>query len=502
MASVSDPTRVVNRSAGWSGGVNLRDALPQIRPSEAKVMENGILDQNGAFVKRLGSTFRGTFGAAGDRCLALYTYYRYPAVPQMLMNTSAGKLYYTNDPFADPVVWTEFASGLSTTAPFSFETFKGAVYMGNGVDDFRKWDGTTQTTIPSAPKAAYLRLWKDTLFMTGNSSTPDRIYQSGLGDADIWPVAGWIDIGRGDGDRTTALSTDGQVLIVFKRDRHWTIYDPVTLANRVVDFEKGCESHQSVVEFESEIFFLSRRGICRFFGDSPSEVISSKVDPLFNHEVINFSALSRVTSYIVDNQVGWAIPELGSMDPTIQLEYYPRLAVAASPGARGVGPFVFHRIPSGVFARVRKGTADHLYGAKLGSNRFLELFSPNGLDDGVPFVSVLETDALDMGQPTHTKYIRRLRFYGRGQFQMVLKRNLMDPTYKTFALQLGSDEDPDEVIVNPDAYGRYFQMRFTDAMTASGFKSLDVGSHGVALVAGGWALHQYTIDADIMGVRD
>jgi hypothetical protein len=521
MAVVSDLPGVVTKSAGWAGGVNLRDALPQITADEAKVMENGVLDQRGAFGKRLGCMFRGAFGASGERAMSLYTYYRHPNPPQMLMNTNAGKLYYTNDPFADPVVWTEFATGLSTTKRFSYETFNGVVYMGNGVDDFRKWNGVGQVLFASAPKCPYLRLWKDTLYMSGNDAAPDRIYESAPGDAETWPVDGWIDIGRGDGDSVTALATDGQNLIVFKRNRHWTIYDPVTLNNRVVDFEKGCESHFSVVQFEGEILFLSRRGICRFFGDAPSQIISSKMDPLFDHEVINFATLNMVTSYTTGNQVGWAIPEVGNTEPTFQLEYYPRLASVSEAG-RGAGPFVFHRMPVGVFAHVRKGDTDHLYGAKLEANRFLELFSTDsGFDDGTAFMATLETGAFDMQQPTRTKYIRRFRFYGRGEVQASILRNLSDRTYKAFVLRLGSIPDlwdpvnhkwnegtwgPDEilkeVIINPDAYGRYFQLRFVDAMTDVGAKELDLGSKEYTLVAGGWALHQYTIDATILGVRD
>ena len=516
-----DPAAVMVRSQGWAGGVNQRDALPQIAADEAKVMENGVLDQRGAFGKRLGCDFRGTFGASGERAMTLYTYYRGIQPPQILMQTNAGKLYYTADTTANPIVWTQIATGLSTTRSFSYETFNSSVYMGNGVDDFRKWDGAVLTPFPTAPKAAYLRLWKDTLFMAGSDSLPDRVYESAAGNAESWPVAGWIDIGRGDGDVLTALATDGQNLIVFKRNRHWTIYDPVTLANRVADFEKGCESHESVIEFEGEIFFLSRRGICRYFGDSPASIISSKLDPLFDPTVINLATLGKITSYTVGNQVGWAIPEVGANMPTIQLEYYPRLTAVSPQGVRGSGPFVFHRMPVAVFARVRVGTSDRLYGAKLGTNRFMELFSGVGLDDGSPYVSILESGAFDMGQPTRTKYIRRFRFYGRGTVQVTIKRQLLSGSYKSFVLQMGSLADiwdavndkwntgvwgPDEVIkevvVNPDAYGRYFQLRFVDAMTAVGRKQLNVGSKEYILMAGGWALHQYTVDADLLGVRD
>src|SRR5207344_1111650 len=114
--------------------------------------------------------------------------------------------------------------------------------------------------------------------------------------------------GKGDGDMMTALGSDGTYLIVFKRNRAMTIYDPTTLYNRIVDPEKGCESHFSVVNFESNIYYLSRRGICRYLGDSPSQIISGKLDPLFDPSILNIGALNRVTSYSIHNRVGWALP--------------------------------------------------------------------------------------------------------------------------------------------------------------------------------------------------
>jgi hypothetical protein len=168
MASRTDLVPFIGRTQGWAGGVNARDSIATIGPDEARRLENMVLDEKGGANKRLGTQSNGTFGVGADRAISLYTFYRANQVPQVLMHTTGGKLYYTNDPTANPVVWTQIATGLSGTQPFSFETFNSKCYFTNGVDSYASWDGATYTTFGSAPKGRYIRLWKDTMFVGGD----------------------------------------------------------------------------------------------------------------------------------------------------------------------------------------------------------------------------------------------------------------------------------------------------------------------------------------------
>jgi hypothetical protein len=515
MPSAGELTQIVGQSQGFAGGLNLRDSINQVAPDELRAAENIVLDQRGGADKRLGCMSHGTFGASGDRTLSCYTYYRAPLAPQVLIHTTAGKLYYTDDAGANPQVWTEIVSGLSTSVPMSFETFNGKVYMSNGVDDYSHWNGTARVTLPSAPKGRFLRIWKDTMWVSGITGTPDRTYSSAPGDPETFPVTAWIDLGKGDGDSATALGADGTYLIFFKRNRHWVMYDPVTFANRVADYEKGCESHFSVVTFESSIFFLSRRGICRFLGDTPAEIISGKVDPLFDPQVLNLAALANVFAYTVGNQVGWSLPEVSNNLPTIQLEYYPRLAQRGGPG-----PFVIHRMPCSAFTRVRVGATERLFGSHNNSNKLLHCFAGVGTDDGQMFTAIMETGPNDFGAPTRTKYIRRLRVLGRGLPVVQFKRNFESGVYKSFPLNLASSLDVwstdddwgdgdwgpqsilGEYLLHPDAYGRFFQIRVTDSSDDLGHKLLPVGSREYSVLAGDWGIYGLFFDATILGVRD
>jgi hypothetical protein len=515
--TAGDVQAAVIQTQGFQGGVNIRDVVSQLAPNELRASENGTLDEGGGWSKRLGCISNGN---APGNMLSMYTFYRGTTnVPQVLIHCDNGGVYYTTDATANPVVWTAIATGLSTTARMAFETFNSKCYFTNGVDSYASWSGSAYATYASAPKGKYLRLYKDTMWMAGITGNDDRVYSSVAGDAETWPAAAWVDITKGDGDFITCLGSDGLVLIVTKRNRIMTIYDPTTFANRVIDFEKGCESHFSMIQFEGDIFFLSRRGVAKFDNSGPALIISNKLDPLFSPSTLNLNALSNVFAYVYQNQIGWSLPEIGNVSMTIQIEYYPRLGPMTLYGTRLIGPWVFHRMPVGMFTRVRVGTTDFLYGGHSTTTKFLSLFAPIGTDDGATFTALMETGPLDFGQPTRTKYIRRLRLLGRGQVTLQLRRNFQTAIYKTVSLDMSAGADlwttidiwgvgtwgPDsllkEALWNADAYGRYFQLRFSDTSTGVGKKLIEVGSREYTITAGEWAVYLATLEGDVLGLR-
>jgi hypothetical protein len=500
----------------FAGGVNVRDALNSLAPDELRKGENIILDERGAGAKRLGCISQGTFGVGADRIISSYTFYRTGAVPQVLIHTSAGKLYYTNDPSANPITWVQITTGLSTSVPMGFETFNGKCYMGDGVSNYASWDGTTYTTFASAPKGRLLRVWKDTMWISGIPGTPDRTYSSDPGDAETFGVSSWVDMGKGDGDSSIALATDGTFLIFSKREKIYVMYDPVTFANRIADAEKGSESHNSWIHFDAQMYFVSRRGICQWRGDAPAIPISLKVDPIFRPDILNINALTNSWGYAYENRVGWALPEVGQTIPTLQLEYYPRLVQKAGQP----GPFMFQRLPASVFVRVRSGTSEVLYAAHNTTNKMLWVFAPNGTDDGTTIQALLETGMFDLGHPAKSKYVRRLRFLGRGKFQVQILRNFQASAAFFYTVDLSAVADtwsvgdswgvgqwgPEAIVkeklINTDIYCRHVAFRFVDAETNIGSQPLPVGSRDYAISAGEWAVFGVLVDGTVLGVRE
>jgi hypothetical protein len=521
MPQVADLKEVEAQTSGFGEGMNIQDAPNMLAPTEVRRAENGILDERGGFTKRSGCQNMGTIGIAADRIISLYTFYRGVAnAPHLMAHTSAGKVYYTTDPTANPIVWTQIGTGYSITQPMAWETFNSKVYFCDGVSNYSAWDGTTLTTFPSAPKAKYLRLWKDTMWAAGVANLSDRVYSSAAGDAETWPVSSWVDIRHGDGDAVRALASDGVYLIVGKRNTGSLIYDAAFLYNRVFDYEKGIESHWSVIQHESGIFYLTRRGVAEWQGDAPANLISYKIDPIFDPHVLNYNYLEFAWAFSADQKVSWAVPELGQATPSIQINYYPRLAQLSSLGVRGLGPWSVDRMPIACAAMYRYQDKIRVYGGSTIANKAYWMFADGiGQDDGVTFTAVLETGALDFGNPLITKYVRRMRILGRGQFVVQIKRNFQNAVYKTMPIDLssstsnwnvgnwnvgnwGPDSNVKEATINPDAYGRFITLVFSDSSSSAGTKTLPVGSKDFAIPTGQWSILGTLLDGMLLGVRN
>lgn len=496
---------------GCGGGINARASQAMLKPNQLIAGVNVILDEEGGAQKRLGCANRGDVGDTG-RVISIYTFYRGTnAAPHLIVQTTEGKLWYTHEPNVGEIEWVQMASGLSVEAVITFETFYNKVYMTNGVDPYASWDGYTYVTYPSAPKARYIRLWKDTMWLYGATGSDDRLYSSAPGDAETWPVSSWVDVSKGDGDIGMAVHTDGMSLILWKRRRTFSVYDPVSFANRLVDWEKGCESHQSVILVESSIYFLSRLGICQYLGDAPSKTISGNVDPVFTTQVLNFSALTSAWAYEHQGRIGWALPEIGQSRPTMQLEFYPRL-----PG----GPWCFQRMPLTCFARFRKGAIDSLLGGCANDNCVLEAFAEVGADNGVAFQSVIRMAWENYEAPNNDKYLRHFRVLGRGKFYLQLYKDFEASVSRTFLIDFSVQPDLwatqdvwnlddwgphsliGEQIISPDLYARWLSIVFTDTEDDIGVRPLDVGGVAYNLTSGEWAILGVTQEGAKMGVRD
>ena len=521
MAATKETAEVQATSAGFAMGVNIRDAVNTLQPEEARRLENGILDERGGFSKRLGCQNNGTVGVGADRILSIFTFYRVAAAPQMLIHTSAGNIYYTNDPTAASVVWTLVSGGFSTTQPASFEQFNGVCFFSDGTGPYSSWDGATYTSYPSAPKGRFLRIWKDIMWVSGVTNLWDRVYASAPGDATTFPVASWVDIAKGDGDQVTALGTDGTFLVVWKRRITYVISDPNLFTNHISDAEKGCESHFSVVHFEQSMFFLSRRGICEWQGDSSAKIVSYKIDPLFDPAILNLNLLNLSWAFTIGNRVSWTFVEAGGTVATLQVDYYPRLAMITAYGIRGIGPFAFNRMPGNCFAVYRNAGVERLFGGHPTANKFMWFFAPTGTDDGVAFAATLETGAYDFGAPLLSKYIRRIRFLGRGRLNVQIKPNFKSAVSKTFVANLiattdlwtvsdlwdvagtwGPDSNLKEAAFHPDVYGRWISLLFTDSETAQGSYILPVGSRDYSLPVGEWSVLGFILDGYLLGNRE
>lgn len=495
---------------GFAGGVNQKDPIHLLAADQCLKQENVILTDEGGFYKRPGCAAVEEFDT-DDTAIALssFVFYVPGGSPQIIVHSSSGSLFYSDDRGA---TWDLIDDTVSDTEPFCYELYNGKCYMSNGTDQYRSWSGTTQTLYPTAPKGKYIRVWMDSMWVSGVGVYYDRVYKSVAGDAETFNASDWVDIDKGRGDVVRALYTDGNYLIVFKRIEYSIVIDPTTFANKVIDSEKGCESHFSCITYDGNVLFLSFRGICVFHNDQPAEVISDNIGPTFNAKVINYEALNTTQGYVIDDRVGWILPELISSVPTVQAEFYPGFARK---------PWNFHRIPVTSILTFRDGDEVLYYGTARGSNVLFEVFKDDqGTDNGTAITTVLETGWYDLGEPILTKYLRRFLVVGRGKVYCYFKTDFNNSVKWSSVVDMstslkkwdktkkwhktdkwGPGSYFSQSILDTDVYCRQFRIGFTDSQVEYGAFPLSVGAKSYDIPSGEWAVHSVSIEPTLLGVR-
>lgn len=496
---------------GFGGGVNQRDAPNQLAPNEARNLVNMLLDERGGAVKRLGCSQ--AIGSLAGKILSAHWFERAGASSQLIMHLDDGSVRYSTDL---TTVAGSIVTGVSTSAPYSFCTFNGKVYMSNGVNNYAKWDGTTYTDFAGLPKPAILAMWKDAMWGANYSGTTDLVRSSAAGDAETWPAANQNYMGRGDGDSVTALYSYGNYLLAFKANSTYLIYD-VNLSSRLTDPSIGCVGKFAVVGFDGNCFFLSRKGIFRWVDES-NQLLSGKIDPVFNLGYLA-TDLSMASAYRIGNRIGFCVPELGQTVANVQIEGYPRY--------EGF-PIAYHRMPIRFGLQVRTSAGELLYGSSKSTSALVKCLDAVGTDLSAAFSGAIETGWYDMGQPLLNKYLRWARVFARGKFNLEFASNYREvgravaidlPVGNdTWGDGLGTDlwsggTDPNdlwgpsvnafsEIGVHPDVYGYQFGLRAYDLSAAVvGNRVTKFADVPVAETVGYWGLYNVVLHGIEMGDR-
>jgi hypothetical protein len=342
------------------------------------------------------------------------------------------------------------------------------------------------------------------------------LYSSAAGNADSWPAQNWIALGKADGDHGTALFTVSQEMVASKQNRTFVIVSPSTLENRVVDYEKGCESHFSVVKFDTEIYYITRHGVVRYISGAPAELVSNNIQPLFTPIFQNLARMDQCHGYRIHHRVGWSLVRSGLNDPDFQIEYYPNYPRR---------PWTFHRMPARCWVTWRDAD-ERLFFGKVGYPSLMEAFSLGiNKDEGVDFRGLIETPWNNFGDPTNRKYLRAIRIWGEGHVHMQVRRDRRDPVGKMMAAELNPanplwGEGPSDIwnrpgdvwgslgsigtdMVYPDLYGREFSLLLFDLSDEPTSVEVPNATRRVGTLTygypHGWSVHQLVFEAVQMG---
>lgn len=166
------------------------------------------------------------------------------------------------------------------------------------------------------------------LFVADNT----KIYYSKVGLPEAFDPEAYEQVNPDDGQRITAILSDGEVLIIFKSNSTYVLFgdDPQSWVVRQVHADIGCVSHRSVVGSEQSSFWWSERG------PIASQDISSGAFTAIGQELlgttigptnINYAQTELICAAadVTNQRIMFAVPEVGQAVNTAILPYNYRV---------------------------------------------------------------------------------------------------------------------------------------------------------------------------------
>jgi len=164
--------------------------------------------------------------------------------------------------------WSDLSNSptLTEDAEVGYYVYDNNLYFGNAVESLYKFDGTTFTAYPSAPKGNILEIFEDRLFITGVVAEPLSIYYSNVG---VPTTFSGTDVVKPLGtDRVVSLKNYYGALLIFKQKSIWKltfIYDQiVNLFVPKLEAQSGSYgacSRKAVTWVENDLWFFTGREV-------------------------------------------------------------------------------------------------------------------------------------------------------------------------------------------------------------------------------------------------
>lgn len=236
---------------------------------------------------------------SGNPCRFLYTFTKSDGTSIVLCSDN-GTVYKT----ADFITFTSIITGLASSFQLRAVTLRDKVWLTNGNDAVRTYDGTTVVvldgsggTTPNVPKGKFIAVFHERIWIgdipSGRSSTRFTALVDASGN-DIapdntaaWPTSNEIEYGEDDGDVICGFKVFLTVLHVFKGE---TIYrldgqDEYTYTPTRTTATTGCRIQESIQERDNLLEFIGRDGVYEFNG-----AVTTKVsDPIESVDLTQFS---------------------------------------------------------------------------------------------------------------------------------------------------------------------------------------------------------------------
>lgn len=486
----------------FSGGLNLRDAPPELGRNECADAWNVTFDERGSVVCRLGYT-----QVLGDDLpdTVKSTYYS-PMLDLVIVQCGDG-LYTTPYTTGDPAVLT-----FSAERRVKFADFNGKVYCAHPEDGlYHSNDGATWTSLVDADLPDNIRdiaVWQNKLW----AAVGNAVYWSAAGDGTSWGAADFNALREKDDEPIIALHgasgldiVGRQGLLAFKRRSAYRIYDSTTGAYQTIDAAVGTASNVSVVSCAGRTWSLAPTGIYSTNGTEPMKLESGKIERLFNDDELNRDdgtdeqGVDQWAVGAIKNRLYFSLARAGFNYPTLALEMHANLKWITA--------------GSDAFWSYANSLSDGevlLATTTFGGDGMIVQKNLGGTDDGASIESRFQTRWFEPQDGFETQ-AWRMRMFGRGAGVVKVLLDYADEATGTqFTIEGDGSSDYDDgvmydtgatyaqpvVIDNFDVYtpgrARAYSVKIT-ATTDTTEEVAGLLGSGVTASAGAWAFYGFDL---------
>lgn len=261
-----------------------------------------------------------------------------------------------------------------------------------------------------APKGEYIKTFKSSIFIAGDSAAPSRLYFSaGVDKPDSFTLSdggGWIDINANADDGViNGLGIYQDALVVFKEYSIWRFNFSDSLLPSLGNIRQGmgCVSHKTIIPVENDLFFLGKSigtsPALYTLGNEPNFLnvlrtneLSARVRPQLT--ALTYNSFKRACATYINNKYYLFYTDGGGTYNSLGLIYdRERLGFTRTTGINAENPLVW---------RNTSNTEKILFGDGF-DKRVTEMSSSYGDDKGVDFTWTFRTKQQQNKNPSTTE---------------------------------------------------------------------------------------------------
>lgn len=416
------------------GGLNLRDDPAEVGWDGAIDLLNVTFTERGAVKTRDGydpfTTVKGT-----NRYDSLGVFYTTAGTRQLVCGAGARiEALDTSGAITGTPVTT------ATASPHYFARFGGPgaerLYIANGADTVRYWDGAAFTTpayTGTTPDGRFLAVtpWDNRLVsarMNGTSAGDNvsSVRFSNPGEPHTFGANDYIDLEPGDGEQIMGVVAWGERVFVFKESKFFVFYGTTTDSAGDSEFlytpmetGVGLASSKAICAGRDGVYFMSRTGVYRTDGGTPTPV-SSPVEPIWSGQASGFFVSGTLNhGQITDCAMCWHDERVFLSLPSGAATAPDRLLVHDPDD----GWWSLWDLPAAAMASFRISDEPELvFAYSTGLEHIGRHSSAYTDDDGAAITSRWRSGWSDLGDPD-VKLVRETKLWGSGTVRVALGRD-------------------------------------------------------------------------------